>query len=400
MKFVRAAVTTVLLVLTGCDGGGGPAPVATPTPSTRPEPGSTTAPGTTAPPSSPSPPTTGAGAHHLPRLTLVANMAEPPAPWTPVMFVPFGEGNQQVGALLKKTEASQPVVPPSFAIDRDGSLWMLDLVKRRIVHYDSTGRLLDVVGGLEFNRFQPYAQDLGFVGDQLYVQEFAHTSLQAFVRTVDVEGIGPRLRVEWHGEPIVLAHLVSPQPELLGFSDGTSGVDGSPPSGGNLGYQLIDPQTGAAETVLGALLVDGTRLGLGPESEEESATVLLHHEADGADSQRNVRLVVTPSAEGSVHLRAVVAWQPFASLPHGFAARVIFSPSRLVDQKRYHGSTKWLFEYFDDGQPLVWEPIPESPLVGAYVWRYLAQGLDGHLYLMLAEKGGMRICRRPGPPAG
>ena len=92
------------------------------------------------------------------------------------------------------------------------------------------------------------------------------------------------------------------------------------------------------------------------------------------------------------------SWQGYAALPNGLAVYVQFAPLRVVDEERSHGPTRWLLEYFDDGEPVVWEPIPDSPLEGAYIWRHLAQGLDGHLYLMLAEKEGMRVYRRPGPP--
>src|SRR5262249_27523615 len=115
-------------------------------------------------------------------------------------------------------------------------------------------------------------------------------------------------------------------------------------------------------------------------------------------TRRLLRLQVRPSADSKVRIPIEAGWQTYVALPHGFATYVGFAPSRTVDADRYHGSERWLLEYFDDGRPFVWEPLPVSPLKGAYVWRYLAEGLDGHLYPMLAEKGGMRIYRRPGPP--
>jgi hypothetical protein len=56
-------------------------------------------------------------------------------------------------------------------------------------------------------------------------------------------------------------------------------------------------------------------------------------------------------------------------------------------------------EYFDDGEPLVWERLPDSPLDAADIYRHIAEGLDGHIYLMIAEPDGMLIYRRPGPAA-
>jgi hypothetical protein len=317
------------------------------------------------------------------------------------MFVPFGPRTRQAGALVSKDLASQPVVPPSFAIDRDGSLWLIDLVKHRILHFDSSGRLLDVVGGLEFNRFRPYAQDLGFANGRLYVMEFTHNSLQSYVRPVTAAGIGGRVRVEdRRGRPLHVSHLITPQQELNGFSQGLAGVSGGGPrGGGDTGDLVIDPETGRSSVVVGARMEDGSLVGLGPSGLHDNQQIPVHHLVSRIDNRRLLRLRVQPTASSDIRIPAVAGWQWYTALPHGIAVYVGFSPARLRDQNRYTGSTTWLLEYFDDGQPLVWEPIPRSPLKGAYVWRYLCQGLDGHLYLMLAEKGGMRIFRRPGPPA-
>jgi hypothetical protein len=316
------------------------------------------------------------------------------------MFVPFGDGEAQAGALIGKRLASEPIVPPSFAIGRDGSLWLLDLVKHRIEHYGPTGAFLRAVGGLEFNRFRPYAQDLGFVGDRLYVAEFTHNTLQTYIRRVSGSGISTRVRVEFRGQPLLISHLVSPGPTMTGYSSGSSGRGGQPPTGGGAqGFREIDPESGASRSVPGIEMSDGSRLGTAARLIDDGRSVLVVHASRGGITRRRLRLDVRPSANSDVRIPVVAGWETYAALPHGFATYTGFSPSRVVDQERYQGSTRWLLEYFDDGEPLVWEPLPESPLEGAHVWRHLAEGLDGHLYLMLAEKGGMRIYRHPGAPA-
>jgi hypothetical protein len=394
---VKASRWTLALagaLLAGCVGGGSP------TPDTLSTPAATTAVASSSP-ISPTPtderprPTL----EHLRPITLIADLSERPAPWVPVMFVPFGPQADAAGALLSKRLASQPIVPPSFAIDRDGSLWLLDLVKHRIEHYAPSGALIDVVGGLQFNRFRPYAQDLGFVGSRLFVTEFTHNTLQTFVREVTPSGIGRRVRIESSGRPLLVGHLVSPEPEMFGYASGSSGISGQPPEAGGIhGYQSIDPDSGQSRTRRGLLMADGSLLGISPRLINEGGGALVVHQVLRHVTHRFLRLDVEPHASSDVHIRIVGGWQTYVALPHGFATYVGFSPSRVVDQDRYQGSTRWLLEYFDDGEPLVWEPLPESPLEGAHVWRYLAEGLDGHLYLMLAEKGGMRIYRRPGPP--
>ncbi|HXJ66022.1 MAG TPA: hypothetical protein VNN79_19860 [Actinomycetota bacterium] len=315
------------------------------------------------------------------------------------MFIPFGDVPSQAGALLKKKFASQPLVPPSFAIDYDGSLWLLDLVKHRISHYGANGEFIGATGGLEFSRFRPYAQDLAFVDGQLYVAEFTHNTLQTYVRTVSADGLGSRVRVESNGRPIFISRLASPTTELIGYASGASGVVGRPPTAGFHGYWVIDPDTGASRGTKGIPLADGSRLGTGGTLINNGRSLLVVHKTDTGLFERTIHLVVRPSAQSNVRIPVVAGWQTSVALPHGFATYAGFAPSRLADDQRYHGAERWLLEYFDDGQPLVWEPLPESPLDGAYVWRYLTEGLDGHLYLMLAERGGMRIYRRPGPPA-
>jgi hypothetical protein len=343
---------------------------------------------------------------NLPALTLVGDLSEAPARWTPVMFVPFGDRSSDAGALLKKKFASLPIVPPSFAVDRDGSLWLLDLVKRRISHYDARGRFTGAIEGLEFDRFSPYAQDLAFAGDGLWVMEHEHRTLRSFVRSVGRTRIGPRLSFRAGGRAAVISRLVSPQSRLTAFVIGTAGAGGRPPSGGGTsGYFAVPAPasapasaSGDAKRVLGPLLVDGTRLGAGPEVIDRNESLLVHHETGGVDSRRVLYLRVQPSPQSDRRIPVAVGWETYAVLPHGFATYVGLSPVRGTDQDRY-GGARWLLEYFDDGQPLVWERLPESTLAGARIWRYLAEGLDGHLYLMLAEKRGMRIYRRPGPPA-
>jgi hypothetical protein len=385
-----AALLALAFLLGGCVGGG------TPAPDTR---SGSRSESPVAEPSvseSASPP--GRTVVRLPAITLLADLSEPPMHWIPVMFVPFGDGPAEAGAILKKRYASRPVVPPSFAIDRDGSLWLLDLVKARIEHYSPTGVFLGAVRGLQFNRFRPYAQDLGFMGNGLFVAEFTHNTLQTYVREVSSSGIGPRVRVEAGGQPVLISHLVSPERELTGFSTGSSGDHGQPPGGGGIiGFQEIDPSAGTSRSVPGMEMADGSRLGPQARLIDDGDAIVVTHTTGSHVIRRRFHLEARPTATSPVRIKVVAGWETYVALPHGFATYMGFSPSRTVDLDRYQGSERWLFEYFDDGRPLVWEPLPESPLEGAYVWRYLAEGLDGHLYLMLAERGGMRIYRRPGP---
>jgi hypothetical protein len=385
----KLVTALVLCGLVACDGGqSAPHPrqsarsVASPSPVTAP---------TTAAPSP--------KVRQLPAITLIADLSAPPTRWEPVAFVPFGDRTPQVGALLKKKFASVPIVPPSFAVDRDSSIWLLDLVKRRIAHYSATGTFLGAVPGLDFDRFDPYAQDIGFAGARLYLLEFVHDTIETNLRAVIGQRIGPRRRIRTDGEELVMSRLVSPQTSVIGRVIGSAGTSGQfPTGGGDTGDFQVDPTSGRARRVPGFRLADGTWLQVALELIREGQTIVIHHLVSGEMTDRHVRLRVTPRLDSSTTIHSVVGWGPYCALPHGTATYVHLSPSRTVDQDRYGGG-QWLFEYFDDGQPLVWERLPRSPLDAAEIYRHLAEGLDGHLYLMLAERGGMRIYRRPGPPA-
>jgi hypothetical protein len=332
-------------------------------------------------------------------MTLIADLSAPLARWIPVAFIPFGDRGPQAGALLEKTVASVPIVPPSFAVDHDGSIWLLDLVKRRVAHYSATGAFLGDVPGLDFDRFDPYAQDIGFAGGRRYLLEFVHNTLQTNLREVEPGGIGPRRRIRAGGEDVVMSRFVSPEDTVIGSVLGSAGSDDHPPTGGGgTGLFRVDPASGLARGVPGFRLVDGTRLQVDPALIREGQAVLIDHTAGGAGTVRTIRLRVVPDHASTRRIPSVAGWGAYCALPHGMAVYVQLSPARPRDQARYGGG-QWLFEYFDDGQPVVWERLPDSPLAGAEIYRHLAEGLDGHLYLMLAEPGGMRIYRRPGPPA-
>ncbi|MFL5799823.1 MAG: hypothetical protein ACJ77A_18090 [Actinomycetota bacterium] len=384
----RLIAALVLCGLVACDGGRiAPRPRPSVTSAASPSPVSTS---TASAPSS--------SAHQLPAITLIADLSAPPTRWKPVAFIPFGERTAQLGALLKKKFASVPIVPPSFAVGRDGSIWFLDLVKRRIAHYSGAGSFLGDVPGLDFDRFDPYGQDIGFAGGRLHLLEFVHNTIETNLREVG-QRIGPRRRIRTGSEELVMIALASPQDSVIGRVIGSAGTNGQPPTGrGEIGDFRVDPSTGHARRVPGFRLDDGTWMQLGLELISEGQEIEIHQVTRGARIARHIRLRVAPNLDSPRRIPSVVAWKAYCALPHGMATYVQLSPSRTADQDRYGGG-QWLFEYFDDGQPIVWERLPDSPLDAAEIYRHLAEGLDGHLYLMLAERGGMRIYRRPGPPA-
>jgi hypothetical protein len=66
------------------------------------------------------------------------DLDEPVAEWMPVVFLSYGQSVEELGA--SDCYHCERVYPKTFAIDEDGSLWIADNAKGRIVHYDARGR--------------------------------------------------------------------------------------------------------------------------------------------------------------------------------------------------------------------------------------------------------------------
>ena len=71
---------------------------------------------------------------------------------------------------------------------------------------------------------------------------------------------------------------------------------------------------------------------------------------------------------------------------------VMLTPSRPRDARRYGGG-RWLLRL--GRSPVLWERLPDPGIGDEPQGRHLALGRDGSIYLMVAEKRGMLILRRP-----
>jgi len=68
---------------------------------------------------------------------LRADLAERPAKWEPVLFIPFGGGDDSLGyETFPDSPSSQP---SAFAVAPDGSFWIDDRWKARLAHYSPRG---------------------------------------------------------------------------------------------------------------------------------------------------------------------------------------------------------------------------------------------------------------------
>ncbi|MGZ4150702.1 MAG: DUF7485 domain-containing protein, partial [Actinomycetota bacterium] len=70
-------------------------------------------------------------------VALTVDLSAPPARWDRMMTIPFGPGRGQLG--FEPTVQGQNALPTSFAVAPDGSVWIADPLKGRIVRYRPDG---------------------------------------------------------------------------------------------------------------------------------------------------------------------------------------------------------------------------------------------------------------------
>jgi len=100
----------------------------------------------------------------LPEIVLTARLSERPTPWRRVVFLPFGGSRERLGY---KTFPDGPASQPSsFALASDGTIWVADRWKYRIVHCAMDGRYL---GSVDIDVGRGRIQDMVALGSALYV---------------------------------------------------------------------------------------------------------------------------------------------------------------------------------------------------------------------------------------
>jgi hypothetical protein len=325
------------------------------------------------------------------RLVLRAVITDPITSWHRVAFIPFGEAQDRLGVIDDINRAPLPLMPPSFAVAPDDSLWLLDLIKQRVVHYSAAGAFLGAVGGFEFDRFSPSALDVAFVGDRLYVVErFPHAAGSA-VRFVDGEALSSRIELAAEASPVIVPVLLQGAAELVGLSGGYALADGHDLGQGPRGVAELDAYSGEITLVPGPLVAPRVRAALTAPDDQDLEVSFVTGETRIVQPI-HVEVVTGPGPD-AVDLEAVVGAGMAAVVPHGVLAFVRVSPARPEDQERYGGG-RWLLVVSDDGSPIVWERLPVGTLSDEWQERHVGVGPDGAIYLMLARPHGMEIVRR------
>jgi hypothetical protein len=322
-------------------------------------------------------------------LVLTADLSERPAVWKRLAFIPFGWSESRLGHLMPPVHTDRPLMPPSFAVAPDGSLWVLDVVKRRIAHFTAAGSYLGAVGGLFFDRAHPQPRDIAFAdGGPVVLQQF---HLAASVLQVVDGRPGPPVEVTDGNGDALAATFVYPAPgPPYVFVDGRADLArlGTGPSGiGSVSWG--DPARFAP--LAGLPVGRGASVGLDAFHDQGFDLVTT---APGRRIVQPIRLrMVAGRPAGARRVPAVFAAHVQGGAGGGLVVWLIGSPARAGDARAFGGGT-WLLRYPTDGAPIVFERLPDPTGDDSFQVRHLALDGRGRIYLMLARRRGMAIYRR------
>jgi hypothetical protein len=306
-----------------------------------------------------------------------------------VVFIPFGRGESRLGHEVSPVHTDLPLMPPSFAVAPDGSLWLLDVVKRRVAHYTSSGSYMGAVGGLFFDRAHPQPRDMAFAGGDLVVLQQFHLAA-TLLRLADGRAAPPVAVTDRDGDALSAAFVYpAPGPPFL-FVEGRADLArlGTGPSG--IGrVSSGDPAT--FEPSSGLSVGRGVSVDLDMVRDQGFDLVTT---APGRRIVQSIRLrMVVGGPAGPHRVPAVFAVHVQGGAGGGLVVWLIGSPARAGDARSFGGGT-WMLRYPTDGAPVVFERLPAAAGDDTFQVRHLALDDRGRIYLMLALRRGMAIYRR------
>jgi hypothetical protein len=323
--------------------------------------------------------------HVLEQLVLTADLSVPPRTWTLVATIPWGDASEQLGLVTDVHRTPIPYVPRSFTIAPDGTIWILDVVKRRLAHYGSEGTYLGAIGGFRFDRFSPHPRDVVFSNDRIYVLE-EHSVIATLV-TFGADRSLQRTQPLDHGRPVVLELLYPSPTGVAARFDGWADEVGAGPRG----IARFDPPGSMfAQFLPGVTLSTGPSVALEASSDTD---LELTFTGKAGVAVRPVHLRLVADLEGRQRELPMVAGAKIEAVGvDRVAIFVQISPARPDDAERFGGGL-WLLEVGTSG-PLVWERLPKGEISNEEQARHLAAGPDGRIYVMVPTKEGERIYGR------
>jgi hypothetical protein len=320
----------------------------------------------------------GSGSHALQNLVLQADLQEQPSAWTEVMLVPFGEGPGRLG--YRPSSESAPVEPSSFAVAQDGSFWIVDPGHSRVVHYSGSGTYLGAVTGVGAR-----VADVAFAGDLMYVLE---DQTRGRVAVVGADGVPRSTTVTQDGHTLYVRALVALRNVMLAEVGGYASKLQSGPHGLS---RLDLPGSGEATPIPGLPVGPDTWMRLDVAGDQDFE---IHYVGAGATSVQPIQVqVVAGRGTDPQQMAGVVGPGIEVAFDHAAGFVVAVSPSRPEDAGKFGGG-RWFLRLGPDGSPLIWERLSQGRIPDESQVRHVALGPDGSVYLMVAERVGVRILRR------
>jgi hypothetical protein len=302
-----------------------------------------------------------------------------------VAAIPWGDAIEQVGLVTDVHRTPIPYVPRSFTIAPDGTIWILDVVKRRLAHYGADGTYLGAMGGFSFDRFSPRPRDVVFSNGRIYVLE--EHSVTATLVTFRADRSLQRTQPLDQGRPVVLELLYPSRAGVAARFDGWADEVGAGPRGI---ARFDPPRSTIAQFLPGVPLSAGSSIAL--EASSDTDLELTFTGSTGV-AVRPVHLRLVADLQGRQHELPVVAGAKIEAVGvDRVAIFVQLSPARPGDAERFGGGL-WLLEVGTSG-PLLWERLPTGDISNEEQARHLASGPDGRIYLMVPAKEGERIYGR------
>lgn len=368
MRRLAAISASILLGLVGCDSGG-----SRPTPS-RPPQGSSPSAQASSPSTQASP---SGSTTKLPEIVLLADLAEQPARWEQVAFLPFGDRTTELRYIPAREIPTRE--PTSFAVADDGSFWILDNANLRLTHFSAKGKFLSQVDGYHYS-----SRDLGFFRGDLYAMR-----IYQFGRMdrIGADGSIRRYSLKADSHSLYVSDILPTADALVVRVSGYT----RPVATGPMGfYEVTSDRPVPKLRELPGVPLGSTRwFRLDASGAQDFDLQFISPQ--GRSVQPVHVQIIDPPESGPTLLEGLVG-AGIATVRDGDVAIFVQMSIALPDGRQV--GARYLLQAGDS--PMLWERLPDPKGVSDdQQWRHLLYGPDGHLYLMQTNKDGVRIYRRP-----
>jgi hypothetical protein len=330
------------------------------------------------------------------RVILTADLSEALSPWQRVFFVPFGSRPSELGfKLFHESVNSQP---SSFAVATDGSLWIADRWKDRLAHYSPEGRFLGAarVGpppdGLSIGRHRGRIRDIVVSEDLMYA---LFEPSGGPIARIEADGTVRFFRPQLERRSLWVAEIFPSQGPLVmligGYVEPGSGFVADGPTDF---FRWAPSQPLPPEPLPGLPSGRDTTIQLERMSSSSGTDqdFELRFATPGSTYVQPFHVEVRTNAPAGRPLPAEVGPGNMLAVGDDVLMYVMLTPTRSHDARLFGGG-RWLLRM--GRSPVLWERLPSPGISDEPQSRHLALGPDGAIYLMVAEKGGMLILRRP-----